>query len=122
MTYFSFPFAVIALYTSLERMDWTLVQAANDLGASPARAFLHVTLPQTMPGVISASVLTFVTAIGMFFVPLLVGSSSSIMIAPLISNQMQAFQLGLGAALSFIIALIVMTILAAAWRYVEPKH
>lgn len=122
MTYFCLPFAVIALYASLEKMDWLLVQAAEDLGASPALAFWHVTLPQTMPGVISASVLTFIPSIGMFFVPLLVGDNSSIMIAPLIANQMQAFQLGLGAALSFIIALIVMVVLALAWRYVEPKH
>ncbi|MEO4044242.1 hypothetical protein AAFN47_21800 [Hoeflea sp. CAU 1731] len=43
------------------------------------------------------------------------------MIAPLISNQMEAFQLGLGAALSFIIALIVMGVIAVAWRYVEPR-
>ena len=120
MTYFCLPFAVIAIYASLEKMDWTLVQAAEDLGASPARAFRYVTLPQTMPGIISAAVLTFVPAVGMFFVPLLVGDTTSMMIAPLISNQMQAYQLGLGAALSFIIALIVMTILAVAWRYVEP--
>lgn len=120
MTYFSLPFAVIAIYASLEKMDWTLVQAAEDLGASPARAFRHVTLPQTMPGIISAAVLTFVPAVGMFFVPVLMGSTSSIMIAPLIANQMQAYELGLGAAMSFIIALIVITILAIAWRYVEP--
>ena len=69
MTYFSLPFAVIALYASLEKMDWALVDAAADLGASPMRAFWHVTLPQTMPGVVSATVLTFVPLTGMFFVP-----------------------------------------------------
>ena len=101
MTYFSLPFAVITIYASLEKMDWSLVDAAADLGASPLRAFRHVTLPQTWPGVISATVLTFVPLTGMFFVPMLVGDASSVMIAPLIANQMQAFQLGLGAALSF---------------------
>ncbi len=121
MTYFCLPFAVIALYTSLEKMDWRLVQAAEDLGASPSRAFLHVTLPQTMPGIISATVLTFIPAIGMFFVPILMGDPNRMMIAPLISNQMEAFQLGLGAALSFIIAIIVMGVIAVAWHYVEPR-
>jgi ABC-type spermidine/putrescine transport system permease subunit I len=121
MTYFCLPFAVIALYTSLEKMDWTLVQAAEDLGASPTRAFVHVTLAQTMPGIISATVLTFIPAIGMFFVPILMGDPKRMMIAPLISNQMEAFQLGLGAALSFIIAIIVMCVLAVAWHYVEPR-
>lgn len=119
MTYFSLPFAVIALYASLEKMDWSLVDAAADLGASPLRAFRHVTLPQTLPGVVSAAVLTFVPLTGMFFVPMLVGDASSVMIAPLIANQMQAFQLGLGAALSFIVAAIVMGALALSWRWLQ---
>ena len=63
---------------------------------------------QQMPGVVSAAALTFVPLVGMFFVPLLVGGPTSVMIAPLIANQMQAFQLGLGAAMSFIVALIVL--------------
>ena len=66
MTYFSLPFAVIAIYASLEKMDWSLVDAAADLGASPLRAFRHVTLPQTWPGVISATVLTFVPLTGIW--------------------------------------------------------
>ncbi len=119
MTYFSLPFAVIAIYASLEKMDWALVDAASDLGASPLRAFRHVTLPQTMPGVVSATVLTFVPLTGMFFVPMLMGDASSVMIAPLIANQMQAFQLGLGAALSFIVAVVVMGALALTWRYIQ---
>ena len=119
MTYFSLPFAVIAIYASLEKMDWSLVDAASDLGASPLRAFRHVTLPQTWPGVISATVLTFVPLTGMFFVPMLVGDASSVMIAPLIANQMQAFQLGLGAALSFIVAVFVMGALALSWRHLQ---
>jgi len=119
MTYFSLPFAVITIYASLEKMDWSLVDAASDLGASPLRAFRHVTLPQTWPGVISATVLTFVPLTGMFFVPMLVGDASSVMIAPLIANQMQAFQLGLGAALSFIVALVVMGALALSWRHLQ---
>ena len=119
MTYFSLPFAVITIYASLEKMDWSLVDAASDLGASPLRAFRHVTLPQTWPGVISATVLTFVPLTGMFFVPMLVGDASSVMIAPLIANQMQAFQLGLGAALSFIVAVVVMGALALSWRHLE---
>lgn len=125
MVYFSLPFAVITIYASLEKMDWSLVDAAADLGASPWRAFRHVTLPQTMPGVVSAAVLTFVPLMGMFFVPMLMGDASSVMIAPLIANQMQAFQLGLGAAMSFIVALVVMAVLALSWRHLgldEPAH
>lgn len=119
MTYFSLPFAVITLYASLEKMDWSLVNAAADLGASPTRAFWFVTLPQTMAGVASAGILTFVPLMGMFFVPMLVGDASSVMIAPLIANQMQAYQLGLGAALSFIVALFVIAGVALAWRHLD---
>lgn len=119
MTYFSLPFAAIAIFASLEKMDWALVDAAADLGANPMRTFWYVTLPLTMPGVISAAILTFVPLTGMFFVPLLVGNPSSAMIAPLIANQMQAFQLGLGAAMSFIVAVVVMLIITVAWRYIR---
>lgn len=119
MTYFSLPFAVITLYASLEKMDWSLVDAASDLGAGPIRAFWLVTLPQTTPGVISATILTFVPLMGMFFVPLLFGNPSSAMIAPLVANLMQAFQLGLGAAISFVVALVIMAIIALAWRYID---
>ena len=119
MTYFCLPFAVITIYASLEKMDWSLVDAAADLGASPMRAFGHVTLPQTLPGVASAAVLTFVPLTRMFFVPMLMGDASSVMIAPLIANQMQAFQLGLGAALSFIVAIVVMAALALSWRHLD---
>ena len=119
MTYFSLPFAAITIFASLEKMDWALVDAAADLGANPVRTFWFVTLPQTMPGVMSAAILTFVPLMGMFFVPLLVGNASSAMIAPLIANLMQAFQLGLGAAMSFIVAIVVMTIITLAWRYIK---
>jgi ABC-type spermidine/putrescine transport system permease subunit I len=117
MVYFSLPFAVITIYASLEKMDWALVDAAADLGASPRKAFWHITVPQTLPGIASAAVLTFVPLMGMFFVPMLMGDASSVMIAPLIANQMQAFQLGLGAASSFIVALVVMTVLGFSWRH-----
>ncbi len=117
MVYFSLPFAVITIYASLEKMDWALVDAAADLGASPRRAFWHITVPETLPGITSAAVLTFVPLMGMFFVPMLMGDASSVMIAPLIANQMQAFQLGLGAASSFIVAIVVMTVLGFSWRH-----
>jgi spermidine/putrescine transport system permease protein len=122
MTYFSLPFATITIFASLEKMDWALVDAAADLGANHVRTFWFVTLPQTLPGVISASILTFVPLMGMFFVPLLVGNPSSAMIAPLIANLMQAFQLGLGSAMSFIVALVVMAVIAMAWRYISLER
>ena len=114
-----FPFVVVTFLARLQTIPPELYEAAKVDGATAWRRFLHVTLPQTLPGVVSAAALTFVPLVGMFFVPLLVGGPTSVMIAPLIANQMQAFQLGLGAALSFIVALIVMAALALPWRYLD---
>src|SRR5258705_5816459 len=93
MTYFSLPFAVVAIYSSLEKMDWALLDAAGDLGARPLRAFWHVTLPLTLPGVVSAAPLPFLPLGGMFFVPLLGGRATNGMIRTLIANPIQGFQL-----------------------------
>jgi ABC-type spermidine/putrescine transport system permease subunit I len=122
MTYFSLPFAVITIHASLEKMDWSLVNAAADLGARPMRAFWLVTLPLTTAGVVSAAILTFMPLMGMFFVPMLMGGPSSVMIAPLIASQMEAYQLGLGSALSFIVAFLVIFGLALAWRFLDLER
>src|SRR4029077_13850536 len=64
MTYGFLPFAILPLFVSIDRMDHNLVQAARDLYASGRAAFLHVTLPVTMPGIIAAAILTFIPAMG----------------------------------------------------------
>ncbi len=69
MTYGFLPFAILPLYVSIDRLEPALVAAARDLYASGRAAFLHVTLPLTMPGIIAASILTFIPAIGDFVTP-----------------------------------------------------
>ena len=69
MTYGFLPFAILPLYVSIDRLDAALVPAARDLYASGRQAFLHVTLPLTMPGIIAAAILTFIPAIGDFVTP-----------------------------------------------------
>ncbi len=84
MTYGFLPFAILPLYVSIERLDQTLVQAARDLYASGREAFVHVTLPLTMPGVIAAALLTFIPAIGDYVTPDLLGGAQTTTIAKII--------------------------------------
>ena len=68
MIYALLPFMIFAVYSSAEKMDWSLVEAARDLGASRMRAFLTVTLKMTLPGLLSGIILTFVPSMGLFFI------------------------------------------------------
>jgi putrescine transport system permease protein len=74
------PFMILPLYVSISKLDWTLLQAASDLGAKPWKAFLRITLPLTMPGIITGSLLVFIPAVGEFVIPDLLGGSSTTMI------------------------------------------
>ena len=76
MTYGFLPFAILPMFVSIDRLDQNLVAAARDLYASGRGAFLHVTLPLTMPGIIAAALLTFIPAIGDFVTPDLLGGAA----------------------------------------------
>jgi spermidine/putrescine transport system permease protein len=84
MTYGFLPFAILPLYVSIERMDQGLVEAARDLYASGRQAFLRVTLPMTMPGIIAASLLTFIPALGDYVTPDLLGGAQTTTIAKIV--------------------------------------
>jgi spermidine/putrescine transport system permease protein len=111
MTYGFLPFAILPLYVSIDRLDPALVAAARDLYADGRAAFLHVTLPLTMPGIIAAALLTFIPSIGDFVTPDLLGGAQTITIAKVIQMLfMSSRDWPFGAALSFL--LIAGTILA----------
>ena len=76
LTYNFLPFAILPLYTSLEKIDHRLIEAASDLYASPAKAFARVTLPLSMPGVVGATLLTFIPAVGDYINATLLGSTN----------------------------------------------
>jgi spermidine/putrescine transport system permease protein len=84
MTYGFLPYAILPLFVSIDRLDENLVKAARDLYASGRRAFLHVTLPLTMPGIIAAALLTFIPALGDWVTPDLLGSAQTTTIAKLV--------------------------------------
>jgi spermidine/putrescine transport system permease protein len=84
MTYGFLPFTILPLFVSIDRLDFNLVQAARDLYASGRGAFLHVTLPLTMPGIVAASLLTFIPALGDFVTPDMLGGAQTITIAKIV--------------------------------------
>ncbi|MFY9940620.1 MAG: ABC transporter permease [Desulfobacterales bacterium] len=81
------PFVALPLYASVERLDWTLVEAANDLYAGRTRVFTQAIVPQTLPGLSVGIVLTFVPAMGMFVVPDLLGGAKYMLVGNLIQQQ-----------------------------------
>ncbi|MDO8606447.1 MAG: ABC transporter permease subunit [Phaeospirillum sp.] len=80
MTYSYLPFMVLPLYATLEKMDLSLLEAAADLGCRPFRAFLAVTLPLSMPGIVAGSLLVFIPAVGEYVIPDLLGGPDTLMI------------------------------------------
>lgn len=122
MSYSLLPYMVLILYASLEKLDMRLLEAAADLGAHPAQAFWKVTIPQTLPGIAAGSLLVFITGLGDFVDPELLGGASSMTAARLIYNQfLGATQnWGFGSALSMLLILAVSIAIALLIKYGEP--
>jgi putrescine transport system permease protein len=90
IVYTYLPFMIPPLYANMEKLDWTLLEAAADLGARPATTFLTVTLPMTLPGVIAGSLLVFIPATGEYVIPDLLGGGNVLMIGRVLYNEFNA--------------------------------
>ena len=113
MVYSFLTFMVLPLYVALERMDWSLTEAARDLYASGAKAFWKVTLPLTKSGIVAGCVLVFVPSFGSYVVPDILGGAKTLLIGSYIARQFRdARNWPLGAALS--VLLIVAMLVAVA--------
>jgi spermidine/putrescine transport system permease protein len=112
LTYNFLPFMILPLYTSLERIDPRLHEAAGDLYATPATTFRKVTLPLSMPGVVSGTLLTFIPASGDYVNAQLLGSTDTRMIGNVIQSQfLRVLDYPTAAALSFILmAAVLLTV------------
>ncbi|WP_149178952.1 ABC transporter permease [Streptomyces sp. TRM49041] len=109
LTYNFLPFMILPLYTSLERIDGRLHEAAKDLYASPATTFRKVTFPLSMPGVVSGTLLTFIPASGDYVNAELLGSTDTKMIGNVIQSQfLRVLDYPTAAALSFILMAVVL--------------
>lgn len=115
MVYALLPFMILPTYSSIEKMDWSLVAASRDMGASPARAFLTVTLPLSAPGVMAGVVLVFVPAIGLFFISDLLGGAMDIYAGNLVRDQLlKARDWPFAATISVILLILTLLII---WIY-----
>jgi spermidine/putrescine transport system permease protein len=109
MTYGFLPFAILPLFVSIDRMDHNLVQAARDLYASGRSAFIHVTLPVTMPGIIAAAILTFIPAMGDYVTPDLLGGAQTPTIAKIVQVLFTSGRdWPYGSALGFLLMIITL--------------
>lgn len=88
MVYALLPFMILSVYSSVEKMDWTLVEAAKDLGASNWKAFSTVTLKLTLPGLLSGVILTFIPSMGLFFIADILGGNKIVLVGSLIQDQL----------------------------------
>jgi spermidine/putrescine transport system permease protein len=111
------PFTFLPIYASLEHVPRNLVEASDDLGASPWSTFRRVILPLSLPGVLAGATFAFVLTLGDFLAPLLVGGASGIMISNIVVSLFgAAYNWPLGAAISFCMLLLVVSLLFATER------
>ncbi|MFI4890804.1 MAG: ABC transporter permease subunit [Steroidobacterales bacterium] len=103
------PFMVLPLFATLEKLDHSLLEAAADLGSPPWRAFLDVTLPLSMPGVIAGSMLVFIPAIGEFVIPTLLGGADNLMIGRVLWDEFfgnRDWPVASAVAIAFLVLLV----------------
>jgi spermidine/putrescine transport system permease protein len=110
--YGELPFMILPLYASLEKLDRSLLEAAADCGAGPARALLSVTLPLTRPGIVAGCVLVFIPSLGAYLAPDLLGGARTVYVGNLVQSQFAvARDMPFGSAVSFVLSLLVFLML-----------
>lgn len=116
MVYALLPFMILSVYSSVEKMDWSLVEAARDLGASRTKAFWTVTFPLTLPGLMSGVILTFIPSMGLFFIADILGGNKIVLVGSVIQEQLtKGRNLPFAAALS-VILMVLTSILIRLYR------
>ncbi|HEV7137083.1 MAG TPA: ABC transporter permease subunit [Steroidobacteraceae bacterium] len=109
IVYSYLPFMVLPLFATLEKLDGSLLEAAADLGSPPWRAFLDITLPLSMPGVIAGSLLVFIPAVGEFVIPSLLGGPGNLMIGRVMWDEFfnnHDWPVAAAVAIAFLVLLV----------------
>ncbi len=113
IVYVSLPFAILPIYSALERMDTSYLEASMDLGAGQLQTFFRILVPLAMPGIFTAFIITFIPALGQFLTPDLLGRGQVDMIANVISRQFKsANDWPFGSALSLMLLYVTFILLA----------
>lgn len=117
LVYSLLPFMILPVYASIEKLDGRLLEAARDLGAGPVTVFWRITLPLTLPGIIAGIMLTFLPALGMFYIADILGGARSLLVGNLIRNQfLTSRDWPLGSATSMVLTLIMAAMLVIYYR------
>ena len=121
LVYNYLPLFILPVFATLERMDWTLVEAATDLGASPLRAFRQITLPLTLPGVVTGGLLVLIPMTGEYIIPNILGGGKFEFVGNLIGDQFneaqnQPFGSALAISLMFVLSVLVAAYIFFAGR------
>lgn len=122
MVYNFLPFMILQINTALCKMDYSLLEAAADLGANPVQTFRRVTLPLSLPGVINGITLVFLPAVSSFFIPKLLGGGKYFLIGNVIENQfITVGEWNFGSAISMIMAVIMMLLMMCVHK-IEKRN
>ena len=119
MVYGLLPFMMLAIYSDVEKIDWTLVEAARDLGAGPVKAFLTVTLRLTIPGLLTGIILTFVPSMGLFFIADILGGNKIVLVGNIIQEQLMKVHDWPFAAALAVILMIMTSIIIGIYRRIS---
>ena len=115
------PLMVLPLYAALERMDWSLVEAAEDLGDSAFRAFRRVTLPLSLPGIVAGSLLVFIPLSGEYLIPAILGGNKTAYTGTLIAQQFsEAHDWPFGSAIAMVV-IAGMTVVLVAFSRIAAR-
>ena len=116
MAYVLLPFMVMSVYSSAEKLDWSYVEAARDLGASGIKAFFTVTLKLTLPGLMAGVILTFIPSMGLFFIADILGGNKIVLVGSLIQDQMTRGNNWPFAAALAVVMMVLTTILIIIYK------
>jgi putative spermidine/putrescine transport system permease protein len=117
------PFMILPLYSVMKTIDLRLMQAAQSLGANPARAFAQVYLPLSLPGVYAGAIIVFILALGFYITPALLGGPRSTMLSTLIQNQvLSLLNWGRGGAMGVVLLIATFVLLALAAPLSRQSH
>ena len=119
MIYVLLPFMIMSVYSSAEKLDWSYVEAARDLGASRGQAFFTVTLKLTLPGLLSGVILTFVPSMGLFFIADILGGNKIVLVGSLIQDQMTGGSNWPFAAALAVVMMVLTTVMIMIYRKVS---
>ena len=123
MVYNYLPYMIMPLYTVLVKLDPRLTEAAGDLGCTPAQVFGQVTLPLSVPGIISGFTMVFVPAVSTFYISQKMGSAGTTLIGDVIESQFKAaYNPNLGAALSLVLMVMVLVCIAVMNRFSDGEE